>query len=86
MLVSLATHLEHVPLTRDEDGSTSMFGVRKEHMRALFNEITSDENYSLVLRGSIGTHSIGKLPATYARRNGCSKDDVARRKGLLQMQ
>ena len=24
----------------------------------------------------LGTHSIRKLPATYARRNGCSKDDV----------
>ena len=83
-LVSLATHLEHVSLTRDEDGSTSMFGIRKERMRTLFNEITSDKNYSLVFPGPIGTHSIRKLPATHARRKGCSKDDVARRKGPLE--
>ena len=25
---------------------------------------------------TIDTHSIRKVPATYARRNGCSKDDV----------
>ena len=45
-------------------------------MRTLFNEITSDENYSLLLPGPISTHSIRKLPAMSARRNGCSNDDV----------
>ena len=38
VLVSLATHLEHATKTRDEDGCTSMFGVRKERMRTLFTE------------------------------------------------
>ena len=76
VLVSLAIHLEHATLERDEDGSIPMFGVKKERMRDLFTEITNQESFQLVLPGPIGTHSIRKMPATYARRNGCSKDDV----------
>ena len=34
------------------------------------------ENVQLTSRNPIGTHSIRKLSATYARRNGCSKNDV----------
>ena len=36
----------------------------------------SAENFEKVLPGPIGPNSIWKLSATYARRNGCSKDDV----------
>ena len=76
VLLSLAIHLEHADLERDEDRRIPMFGVKKERMRLLFGEITSAENFEKVLPGPIGTHSIQKLLATYARRNGCSKDDV----------
>ena len=53
-----------------------MLGIRKERMKTLSTDITSDENYSLVLPGPIDTHSIRKLLVTCTRRNGCSKDDV----------
>ena len=45
-------------------------------MRALFSDILNQESFQPVLPGPIGIHSIRKLQATYARRNGCSKDDV----------
>ena len=70
VLVSLAIHLEHTALERDEDGSTPIFGVKKERMRTLFKEITSEESHCPVLPGSIGTHS------TNVRKNDCSKDGV----------
>ena len=71
VLVSLAIYLEHVTLERDEDGSIPMFGIKKEQMRSLFTDITDEDSFQPVLPGPIGTHSIRKMPATYARRNGC---------------
>ena len=76
MLVSLAIHLEHATLERNKDGGIPIFGVKKERMRDLFTEITNQESFQPVLSGSIGTHSIRKMPATYEKRNGCYKDDV----------
>ena len=76
LMVCLGRYLEHALLTRDEDGCSSMFRVKKELMWTFMNEITIDENYSLVLPGPISIHSIRKLPATYGRRNSCTKDDV----------
>ena len=57
-------------------------------MRSLFTDITDEDSFQLVLPGPIGTHSIRKLPTTYARRNCCSKDDVdarGRRKSNKRM-
>ena len=45
VLVSLAIHLEHATLERDEDGSIPIFGVKKEQMTAFFTEITSEESF-----------------------------------------
>ena len=38
--------------------------------------MTHEDNFNTVSEGKIRTHSIRKLPATFARRNGCSRDDV----------
>ena len=35
-----------------------------------------DEQFPKTQPGLLGTHSARKFPATYARRNGCSRDDV----------
>ena len=42
-LVSLAIYLKDAMLQRDEDVSIPMFWVKKERMRELFTEITSNK-------------------------------------------
>ena len=43
VLLSLAIHLEHADLERDEDRRIPMFAVKKEGRRLLFGENTSTE-------------------------------------------
>ena len=77
VLLGLALHLEHASLTINQNSSPLLFSVPKRSIQDLLGEITSQEDFLIFNRNSpIGTHSIRKLPATYARRNGCSKDDV----------
>ena len=79
VLFGLALHFEHTEILRNENNSPFLFGITKHRIRILFEEIMLQENFQLKSPNLIGTHSIRKLPATYARRNGCSKDDVAAR-------
>ena len=78
-LLAIAIHTEipsrlgAIGVTEDD---TSLFGVKKGKMASLFRQITSEPTFPQVTEGKIGTHSIRKLPATFARRNGCSRDDV----------
>ena len=54
-----------------------LFSVSKRRTRALFEEIIAQQDVPLSqLPSPIVTHSICNLPATYTRRNGCSKYDV----------
>ena len=69
----IPTRLGAIGLTEDDP---SLFGVKKGKMASLFRQITSEPTFPQVIGGKIGTHSIRKLPATFARRNGCSRDDV----------
>ena len=63
------------PLVKNK--SPVLFNVPKQHIRALLDEIVNQEGFPLFNTNSpIGTLSIRKLPATYARRNGYSKDNV----------
>ena len=54
----------------------SLFCVKKERIANLFRKITQCNSFSQIIEGKLGTHSIRKLPATYAWRNGCSCDDI----------
>ena len=77
VLLGLALYLEHTSLTINQNSSPLLFVMPKWHIQALLDEIESQEDFPLFNTcSSKGTHSTQKLPATYARRNGCSKDDV----------
>ena len=77
-ILDLSLHLEHSTLEiNQQDGTPLLFNISKRRIRALFEEITTQPDFPLSQTlHPIGTHFIRKLPATYARRNGCSKDDV----------
>jgi hypothetical protein len=42
-------------------------------------EVYKHEDFERVKEGPVGTHSVRKMPATQARRSGCSKDDTDHR-------
>ena len=76
VILALA-HLEHGVILNNQDSNPMLFGVSKRRIRALFEEITTQQDFALSQSSNpIGTHTIRKLPTIYARRNGCSKDDV----------
>ena len=76
VLLGLVLRLEYAEILRYENNSPLLFGVMKHRIRLLLGEIIMQENFQLTSPNPIGTHSICKIPATCARRNGCSKDDV----------
>ena len=78
VLLALSLHLEHCTLEiNQQDGKPLLFRISKQRIRALFEEITTPLDFPLSQTlHPIGTHSICKLPTTYVRQNGCSKDDV----------
>ena len=54
-----------------------LFSMSKRRICTLFEEIIELQHFPLSQSSSpIRTHSIWKLPATYVRHNGYSKDDV----------
>ena len=58
---------------------TALFGVQKGRVYDILKNITSEEDFPIAEGGSakdLGTYSVRKLPATYARQNRCSHDDV----------
>ena len=77
VLLGLALHLAHTSLTINQNSSPLLSNVPKLHIQALLDKIVNQEDFPLFNANSpIGTHSIRKLPATYARINGCSEDNV----------
>ena len=78
VILALSLHLVHSTLEiNQQDGTPLLLSISKRRIRALFEEITTKPDFLLTQTlHPIGTHSICKLPATYARRNGCSNDDV----------
>ena len=76
VLLALALHLEHAEILKYENNSPLLFGIMKRRIRILFEVMTLQENFQLTSSNPIGAHCILKLPATYARRNGCSKDNM----------
>ena len=79
VILGLAIHLEHGVLNGhldDRGDRRLLFGVSKNLASDKLSDIVTAEDFPRVNGKPLGTHSIRKLPATYARRNGCSKDDV----------
>ena len=60
----------------DFDLNLLLFGISKAVATSNLIDIVTDEDFPTTHPGLLGTHSIRKLPATYARRNGCGRDDV----------
>ena len=50
--------------------------TKKFVYEVLKNEVWDLEGFQRLADGPVGTHSVRKFPATFARRCGCSKDDV----------
>ena len=48
----------------------------KDHVRSVVASIYKSAAFQHARVGPLGTHSARKFPSTYARRNGCSRDDV----------
>jgi hypothetical protein len=86
VLVTLAVHLEHGlmngTLGSNADGGaassevTLLFGVEKHHVLTQLQQILQALDFPNARPGLLGSHSIHKFTATYARRNRCSRDDV----------
>ena len=76
VILALTLHLEHSVFELSVD-IPYLFGTSKQRIRILFERITQETNFPASEASAlIGTHSIRKLPATYTRQNGCTKDDV----------
>ena len=49
---------------------------QKNRIGNILKGIVEADDFPSSGAGAVGTHSIRKLPATYARNNGCDRDDV----------
>ena len=76
-LLALAIHLE----TNTSNGlihssECRLFGIDKQIASKRFKAIVEDEDFEKSGgNGELGSHSTRKFAATFARRNGCSRDD-----------
>eukprot|EP00957_Ditylum_brightwellii_P162640 12384492-Ditylum_brightwellii.AAC.1 len=80
-ILGLAIHLEHglkdgSVLGDDDHAGPLLFGISKHVATKQMGDVVNDELFPRTQAGLLGTHSLQKLPATYARRNGCGRDDV----------
>ena len=75
-ILALAVHLDNgIRVGKIKDDGT-MFGINKSVASgALMKQIKRDD-FPLYDNLPLGTHSVRKFPSTYARRNGCNRDDV----------
>ena len=54
----------------------TLLACSKTKISDFFRKVTSDENCQRSSESPIGTHSLRKFAATFARRHGASRDDV----------
>ena len=91
VLINLGIYLEHMyPTERDENGKLNCFALsgnpdsskaraarilkeifQSDGFQQRFGSLDTDEIIDL-----LGSHSLRKLAATFARKNGCSRDEV----------
>lgn len=81
-LLGLAIYLESWKESDLGAGNPFLFGdhdaadTNKEWMSNTWREIWSRPDFIRRAEGPLGTHSNRKFPATFARRQGCEKDDI----------
>jgi len=81
LLLALSVHLEAWLATGDGLHSEWLLGSNQPKTTAAFisqayKEASEDPTFAPLAIGPLGSHSMQKFPSTYARRNGCSRDDV----------
>ena len=77
--LALAIHLEHSLMDgtmNKASASQLLFGVSKGVASKSLRDTIFADDFPRVDDKPLGTHSIRKLPSTYARRNGCQRDDI----------
>ena len=88
-ILSLAMFLElYYPTEENDNGKLNCFGALSRTATSIKNRVSDHLNtkifktdkFKLASRDgvseNVGTHSIRKMAATHARRNGCSRDDI----------
>ena len=78
-VLSWAIHLETNianGFLEEEGPEAKLFGINKQLASSRFKSIVDDDDFEKATSGELGSHSTRKFAATFARRNGCSKDDV----------
>ena len=79
-LLSLGIHLEtniaNGFLGEEAGTEAALFGINKQLASSRFKSIVDGDDFEKASSGELGSHSTRKFAATFARRNGCSKDDV----------
>ena len=82
LLLAGAIHLEASCSTPEGLASPYLFGTTgnpattSAKLSSIYKSYFDDEDFQRRGNGPLGSHSMRKLPATFARRNGCEKDDV----------
>ena len=80
-LLALAIHLEinignGTVGGNGEDPNATLMGIGKNLAQTRLKAIVENEDFDRAAEGPLGSHSTRKGAATFARRNGCSKDDI----------
>ena len=76
-ILALAVHLEHGIGNGELEEGGALMGISKAIATNAFKKIVNGEDFTTApLDGLLGSHSTRKFASTYARRNGCSRDDV----------
>ena len=97
VLMAIGIHLEHglssgrlgggndeilEDAEEDQRESPLLFGINKTTASRKLKSVVHDPSFPTTEPGLLGTHSLRKFPATYARRNGCGRDDLDVRGGV----
>ena len=75
-LLALAIHLDSAIRTGMMNEQSRLFIVNKTTASDHLNRVIREDDFPRFDQMPLGTHSIRKFPSTYARRNGCTRDDV----------
>ena len=82
VLLALGLHLEEWLATPAGVASPYLFGrsnnpkTTARRIYSILRQVFESDDFNSTAIGNLGTHSFRKYATTYARRNGCSKDDA----------
>ena len=76
VILAIAMHVDYAVRSGKINEESTLFGINKGVASDALMKILREEGFPLFDQRPLGTHSIRKFPATYARRNGCFRDDV----------